>query len=74
MSPMCNSGAETETTSHFFLRCQFFANERQKFFDNVCWIDASNKNLNEGSLVDVVLYGSDRYNDSKNKKILFHTI
>ena len=29
MSPMCDSGAATETTSHFLLRCQFFGNERQ---------------------------------------------
>ena len=28
--PMCDYGAETETTSHFFLHCQSFANERQK--------------------------------------------
>ena len=27
---MCECGAETETTSHYFLRCQFFANKRQK--------------------------------------------
>ena len=28
-SPICDCGAETETTSHFFLRCQSFTNERQ---------------------------------------------
>ena len=57
-----------------FLRCQFFANERQKLRDNVYRIDASIKNLNEESLIDVLLYGSDRFNDSKNKQILLHTI
>ena len=74
VSPMCDCGAETETISHFFLRCQFFVNERQKLLDDVYWIDASIKNLNEESLVDVLLYGSDRFNDSKNKQILLHTI
>ena len=68
MSPICDCGAETETTSHFFLRRQFFANERQKL------LDASIKNLNEEPLIDVLLYGSDRFNDSKNKQILLHTI
>ena len=63
---MCDCGAETETISHFFLRCQFFANERQKLSDDVYWIDASIKNLNKGSLIDVLLYGSDRFNDNKN--------
>ena len=32
------------------------------------------KNLNEESLTDVLLYSSDRFNDSKNKQILLHTI
>ena len=67
VSPMCDCGAETETTSHFFLRCQFFGNERQK-------LDASIKHLNEEFLIDVLLYSSDRFNDSKNKQILLHTI
>ena len=64
---MYHCGVETETASHFFLRCYFFANERQKLRDGVYQIDAWIKNLKEESLIDVLLYGSDRFNDSKNK-------
>ena len=71
---MCDCSAETETTSHFFLCCQFFANERQKLRDDIYRLDASIKHLNEESLIDVLLYGSDRFNDSKNKPMLLHTI
>ena len=74
VSLMCDCGAETETTSHFFLHCQFFANENQKLRDDFYRIDASIKNLNQESLIDALLYGSDRFNDSKNKQILLHTI
>ena len=74
VSPICDCGAATETTSHFFLHCQFFANERQKLCDDVCELDSSIKHLNEESLIDVLLYGSDRFNDSKNKQILLHAI
>ena len=74
MSPLCDCGAETEATSHFFLLRLFFANERQKLHDDVYRIDTSIKNLNEESLTDVLLYGSDRFNDSKNIKILLRTI
>ena len=35
VSPMCDCGAETETIGHFFLHCQFFANEIQKLRDDV---------------------------------------
>ena len=74
MSSKCDCGAETETTSHFFFRCQFFANERQKLRDDVYRLDASIKHLNGESLIDVPLHGSDRFNYSKNKQILLHTI
>ena len=74
VSPTGDCVAETETTSHVFLRCQFFANERQKLRDDVYRIDASIINLNEEPLIDVLLYGSDRFNDSKNKQILLHII
>ena len=73
VSPMYDCGAETETTSHFFLSCQFFAIERQKLRD-VYRINDSIKEVNEESLIDVLLYGSGRLNDSKNKQILLHTI
>ena len=56
---MCDCDAETETASYFFLRCHFFANERQKLRDDVYRIDAAIKNLNEESLTDALLYGSD---------------
>ena len=71
---MCDCGAETETTSHFFLHSHFFANERQKLRDDVYRLDASIKHLNEESLTDVLLYGSDSFNTSKNKQIFLHTI
>ena len=71
---MSDCGAETETTSHFFLLFQFFANERQKLCDDVYSLDASIKPLNEESLIDVLLHSSDRFNNSKNKQILLHTI
>ena len=71
---MCDRGAETETNSQFFLRCQFFANERQKLRDDVYRLNASIKHLNEECLIDVLLYGSDRFTDSKNKHILLHAI
>ena len=67
VSPMCDCGAETETTSHFFLRCQFFANERQKLCDDVYRLAASIKHLNEEPLIYLLLHDSDRFNDSKNK-------
>ena len=49
VNPMWDWGAEIETSSHFFLRCQLFSNERQNSYDDVYQIDASIRNLNEKS-------------------------
>ena len=47
-----------------------FSCEKQKLRDDVYRLDASIKHLNEESLIDILLYGSDRFNESKNKQIL----
>ena len=72
MSAICDCGAETETTGHFFLHCQFFANERQNLSDDLCFSVMMNASIKH--LIDVLLYGSDRFNNSKNKQILLHKI
>ena len=46
-SPMCDCGSETKTTDHFFLRCPFFAENRQKLLNNLFKIDVSLKKLND---------------------------
>ena len=32
------------------------------------------KTLNEESMIDILLYGCDKFNEHDNKEILFHTI
>ena len=62
--PTCDCFAVKETTSHFLLCCQFFANERQQLHDVIFLIDASIKDLEKESLIHILLYGSDKYSDS----------
>ena len=66
-----------KTFSQFFSAFSCVANfleTKDKLRDDVYQLDASIKHLNEKSLTDVLFYDSDRFNDSKNKQILFHTI
>ena len=74
MSPMRDCGSETETTDHFFLCCPFFAINRQKLLNELLKIDPSLRNFKDELLLDIILYGSDKYNDIVNKEILLHTI
>ena len=74
LSSMCGCGSETETTDHFFLRCPFFAINRQKLLNDLLKIDLSLRNLKNELLLCIILYGSDKYNDTLKKEILLHTI
>ena len=51
---MRDCGTETETTEHFFFRCPFFVNERQKLLKNVFDKHFSSQNLNEESMIDIL--------------------
>ena len=74
LGPMCDCGSKTEKTDHFFLRCHFFAINRKKLLHDLLKIDPSLRNLKDELLLDMILYGSGKYNDTVNKEILFHTI
>ena len=73
LSLMCDCGSETETADHFFLRCPIFAINRQKLLNDLFKIDPSLRHLKDGLLLDIILYGSDKYKDTVNKEILLHT-
>ena len=70
--PICDCGTETETTEHFFFRCPFFVTERQKLL--MYMTKTSHRNLNEKYMIDVLLYGDDKFNERDNKEILLHGI
>ena len=73
---MCDCGSETEATNHLFLRCPFFAINRQKLLnDNDLFkIDPSLRNLKYELLLHIILYYSDKCKGPVNKEILLHTI
>ena len=71
---ICDCGTETEIAEHYFLRCPFFVPERQKLLNNVYDKHFSSQNLNEKSMIDILLYGCDKLNERDNKEILLHTI
>ena len=70
---MCDCGSETEKTDQFFLRYPFFAENRQKLLNSLFKKDVSLKNLNDGMLLDILLFGSGKYKDTVNTEIIIHT-
>ena len=53
----------------FFLVCLFFTINRQKLLIGFLKLDLSLRNLKDELLLDILLYGSDKYNDTINKKM-----
>ena len=53
---MCNCETKTETTEHFFLSCPLFVTERQKLVNNAYDKHFSSQNLNEESMINILLY------------------
>ena len=74
LNPLCCCSIEDETTLHFFLRCQIFNDIRQILMNDLISIDRSLPSLSQDKLVSILLYGSDAFDNKKNRKILICTI
>ena len=71
---MCGCGLEIESNQHFFLRCRFYHVERSELFNSLCNTDLAINELNENTIINLVLFGSDKYHKETNRKILLNCI
>ena len=55
INPLCCCSLETESTSHFLLRCSLFSASRKTLLDNVIEIVGSISNLTDSELIDLLL-------------------
>ena len=74
LNPLCPCSIETETTAHYFLHCHFYNANRSDPVNELNEIDSSLSTLNENKFIDLILYGSDKFDDKKNHNILMSTI
>ena len=71
VNPLCSCSIKPETTTlHFFLHCHNFLNIRRKLFDKVRLLDETLLQLNDESLLTVLLFGSKMYNEQVNVQFL----
>ena len=74
VSPMCSCGLEIESTQHFFLPCHFYHVEISELLNSLYDIDLAINELNEDSITNLVLFGSDKYHKETNRKILLNGV
>ena len=74
-SPMCTCGRGFESVEHFFLQCQFYADQRGVLIDSVSEVIGNEVQVYpEQHLCCIFLYGSESFNSVANKMILESTI
>ena len=70
LNPLCPCSIEAETTAHYFLRFHFYNANRSTLTNELNEIDSSFSTLNENKFIDLILYGSDKFDNKKNRNIL----
>ena len=70
LNPLCPCSIEAETTAHYFLRFHFYNANRSTLTNEINEIDSSFSTLNENKFIDLILYGSDKFDNKKNRNIL----
>ena len=73
--PKCSCSLEEETNSHFLLRCPHYIQIRQVLLGNLTTLIRSDISVfPHNHLADILLYGSNVYNNVTNRLILHETI
>ena len=74
MSPMRGCRLETESTQHFFLRCHLYHFERSELLNSLYARGLAINELNVDSIINLILFGSEKYHKETNRKILLNCI
>ena len=74
LDPFCPSNRETETVSHFFLRCLNYTNLRIDLMNELMIIDSNLLHYNHEKLTETLLYGDKSLSNDINSKIINSSI
>ena len=74
LNPLCSCSIKAETTTHYFLGCHFYNAKTSALINELNEVGISFSSLNENKFIDLILYGSEKFDDKKNDKILISTI
>ena len=58
---VCSCSLETESTTHFLLRCHYFSNIRSTHLNSINKVLGSITNLADYTMVKILLFGDQNY-------------
>ena len=70
LNPLCSCSLEVESVSHFFLHCHYYSNIRSTLLNELQSIDINLLNQEDDIVVEVLLYGSTKFNTNQNFRLL----
>ena len=70
VNPLCPCSLEVESTSHFFLHCHYSIDIRKTFFHELQSANENMLNQSDNEIVELLLYGSKRFNFQQNCSLL----
>ena len=74
LNPLCSCSLETESTLHFYLRCQNYTTLSTALMTDLTNINDAIMFLNESDLIHVILYGNKNFDSNINISIITATI
>ena len=70
INPLCNCSQDIESSTHFFLHCPFFINERRTLLSTVRTLDSKLLDCTDYDLTQTLLFGNTSQISSNNFKII----
>ena len=70
LNPFCSCRLEVESVFHFFLHCHYYLNIRSTLLNELQSIDINLSNQEDDIVVEVLLYGSTKFNTNQNFRLL----
>ena len=70
VNPLCSCALETESTDHFFPRCQNYVSFRTALMNELSSVNSGINSLRPSALLEVILYGDKTLSDNSNSKYL----
>ena len=74
LNPLCSCSLEVESVSHFFLHCHYYSNIDPTFLNELQSIDINLLNQEDYIVVEVLLYGSTKFDTIQNFRLLSFSV
>ena len=74
LNPLCSCSLEVERVSHFFLDCHYYSNIHSTLLNELQSININSLNQEDDLVVEVLLYGSTKFNNNQNFRLLSFSI